>query len=211
MTMMAAFAPQHITVEAVTLPSDVPKYDLVASFLKIRKQVFVDQKGWALFHADGIEFEQYDTFDTTYVLAHEGGRVLGGARLRRTDRWAGAGSVNYSYMIRDACLGLLPGMPTNLCHCVPPMNEKTWELTRLVALPGSGVVERILQAANAYLSAMGAERCLFLGSPAFLRIASRLGWSPRALGDVVGNIDGRFVAFDCDVLGNSVSERGEAE
>lgn len=208
--IMTTFTNRHVTVDAVTLPTDVRRYDLVASFLKIRKRIFVDQKAWSLFHADDIEFEQYDTFDTTYILAHDGGKVLGGARLRRTDRWAGAGSVNYSYMIRDACLGLLPGMPTNLCHQVPPMNDKIWELTRLVALPGSGVVERILQTANAYLSAMGAERCLFLGSPAFLRIASRLGWSPRALGDVVGNDDGRFVAFDCDVLANSVSVRGEA-
>ena len=189
-----------VAVEAVTMPGDIRRYDLVTSFLKMRKEVFVEQKAWPLFHADGIEFEQYDTFDTTYIIAHDSGKVLGGARLRRTDRRAGAGSICYSYMIRDAYLGLLPGMPMNLCHDLPPMEETTWELTRLVALPGSGVVERILEAANTYLYTVGAERCLFLGSPAFLRMASRLGWSPKALGDVVGNDDGRFVAFDCAVI-----------
>lgn len=191
---------QNITVEAVTMPRDIKKYDLVANFLRMRKRVFVDHKAWPLFHADDIEFEQYDTFDTTYILAHDGETVLGGARLRRTDRRAGAGSVSYSYMIRDACLGLLPGMPTNLCHDLPPLDEKTWELTRLVAEPRSGVAERILEVADSYLFAVGAKRCLFLGPPAFMRMASRLGWSPEVLGDVVGNDDGRFIAFSCSVL-----------
>lgn len=189
------------------MPTDIKRYDLVASFLKMRKRVFVDKKSWPLHHVEDIEFEQYDTFDTTYVIAHDDGKVLGGARLRRTDKGSGGGAVNYTYMIRDACLGLLPGMPTNLCYELPPMDEKVWELTRLVADPATGAAERILEYVNKYLYSLGAKRCLFLGPPAFLRVASRLGWSPRALGDVVGNADGRFVAFDCGVLEGQVAHR----
>ncbi|WP_330447732.1 hypothetical protein FLP41_01715 (plasmid) [Paracoccus marcusii] len=72
-----------------------------------------------LHHAEGIEFEQYDTFDTVYVIAHRDGRAIGGARLKRTDCSFGGGKVVYSYMIRDAHRGLLPGMPTNLCRDEP--------------------------------------------------------------------------------------------
>ncbi|WP_299483398.1 acyl-homoserine-lactone synthase [uncultured Paracoccus sp.] len=199
MTMFGPILPQNIIVEAITMPGDIQKYDLVANFLRMRKRVFVDRMAWPLHHAEDVEFEQYDTFDTTYILAHDGEMVLGGARLRRTDRRSCAGSVRYSYMIRDACLGLLPGMPSNICHDLPPLDEKTWELTRFVAEPKANVAERILEVADSYLFSVGAERCLFLGPPAFMRMASRLGWSPEALGDVVGNTDGRFVAFSCNV------------
>lgn len=193
-------AARGVVVEALTLPGDLMRYDLIADFLRVRKRVFVDEKAWSLHHAEGVEFEQYDTFDTTYVIAHCDGDVLGGARLKRTDRQHGTGEVSYSYMIRDAALGLLPGMPSNLCSARPPIDPRVWELTRLVAEPIAGLAERILEVSNAYLFAVGASRCLFLGSPAFLRMANRLGWKAKQLGDVVGNTDGRFVAFECDVL-----------
>ena len=59
----------------------VAQFDLVASFFQLRKQIFVDRMAWPLHHAEGIEFEQYDTFDTVYVIAHRDGRAIGGARL----------------------------------------------------------------------------------------------------------------------------------
>lgn len=190
----------EVRIEVITLPGDLARYHLVAAFLRMRKKVFVDQKAWRLHHAEDIEFEQYDTFDTTYVIAHQDGQVVGGARLKRTDRSHGWGSVVYSYMIRDAYLGLLPGLPQDLCSNNPPMDDRTWELTRLIADPTLGIVEAILEVANAYLFAVGAGKCLFLGSPAFMRMASRLGWSPMRLGEVVQNESGRFIAFGCDVI-----------
>ncbi|MGP9803347.1 acyl-homoserine-lactone synthase [Paracoccus sp. NSM] len=188
-----------VRIEVVVLPRDMHRFDLVASFFRLRKQIFVDRMAWPLHHADGIEFEQYDTFDTAYVIAHRDGRAVGGARLKRTDHCFGGGKVVYSYMIRDAHLGLLPGMPRNLCHDEPPVDQRAWELTRFAALPVPGLAEQILEAANQHLHAVGASECLFLGPPAFLRMASRLGWTPRPLGDLVGNADGRFLAFSCAV------------
>lgn len=189
-----------ITIDTISLPRDMHRFDLVTSFFKLRKQIFVDRMSWPLHHAEGIEFEQYDTFnDTVYVIAHRNGQAVGGARLKPTDCSFGAGSVVYSYMIRDAHLGLLPGMPTNLCHDEPPVDPRAWELTRFAALPVPGLAERILEASNDYLFGIGASDCLFLGPPAFLRMATRLGWTPQKMGDLVSNDDGKFLAFSCAV------------
>lgn len=190
----------NVEVEVLVLPRDLHRFDLVTSFLRLRKQIFVDRMAWPLHHAEGIEFEQYDTFDTAYVIAHREGEVLGGARLKRTDKCHGSGTVVYSYMIRDAHLGLLPGMPQNLCDAIPPVDSHAWELTRFAARPIAGLADRILEAANAYLFTVDATQCLFLGPPAFLRMALKLGWKPQPMGAIVGNQDGRFLAFSCEVL-----------
>ncbi|TGN40854.1 hypothetical protein E4L95_21625 [Paracoccus liaowanqingii] len=196
---LMAHSTSDIQVDTIILPRDMHRFDLVASFFRLRKQIFVDRMAWPLHHAEGIEFEQYDTFDTVYVIAHQDGRAVGGARLKRTDCSFGGGTVRYSYMIRDAHLGLLPGMPTNLCHGEPPVDPQSWELTRFAALPLPGLAERILEASNTHLHRLGASDCLFLGPPAFLRMATRLGWTPRKMGDLVGNDDGKFLAFACAV------------
>jgi acyl homoserine lactone synthase len=191
---------RHIEISIVRLPEDFKKFDLVTGFLKFRKSIFVDRMAWPLHHSDGIEFEQYDTFsDTAYVIAHIKSEVVGGARLKRTDKLTGNGKVQYSYMIRDAHLGLLPGMPNELCYKDPPVDQSCWELTRLASEPISGLSERILEAANDYLFSIDASECLFLGPPAFLRMAAKLGWTPKPLGAIVKNDDGRFLAFSCPV------------
>ena len=191
---------QDFDVSVLQLPHDISHWDLVTRFMHFRKEVFVDQKSWPLHHADGVEFEQYDGFDTVYVVAHRGREVLGGARLKRTDRLYGQGKVVYSYMIRDACLGLLPGMPRELCFDEPPVDDTIWELTRFAARCEPGVGEAILRASNDFLFRQDATRCLFLGPPAFLRMAKKLGWDPQAMGGVCQNDDGRFLAFQCGVI-----------
>lgn len=192
-------------VSIIELPGGVRDADLVAAFMRFRKSVFVDQMAWPLRHIEGSEFEQYDTFDTTYIVAHRGREVLGGARLKRTDATYGRGSVVYSYMIRDAFLGLLPGMPSALCNDDPPVDSKIWELTRFVSdEKAPGCSEAILRAANSFLYERGATSCLFLGPPAFLRMARRLGWSSCPMGPIVGNSDGRFLAFSCGVVSPEV-------
>lgn len=188
-----------ISIEIVELPFQITRLDLVRDYLRLRKEVFIDRMSWALGQADDLEFDQYDTLDTTYVIAHRNGEVVGGARVKPTHGRQACGHSMYEYMIRDAHLGLLPGMPQQLCEKTPPLSPDDWELTRLVALPIRGVAERILEAANDHLFRKGAKGCLFLGPPAFLRMAERLGWTPRKLGDVVENKDGKFLAFACPV------------
>ena len=144
-------------ISVVRMPDGVRLYGLVLSFLKLRKEVFIDRMDWPLYHFQSIEFEQYDTFNAVYIIVHENGKVLGGARLIRTDQCVGTGTVRYSYMIRDAHQGLLPGMPTELCDSDPPARSDTWELTRLATLPNTDVARDILHAANAFLNREGAN------------------------------------------------------
>lgn len=188
------------SVTIVEMPVHDAKYNLVFEFLKLRKEIFMDQMEWPLYSYDSIEFEQYDSFTAVYVIAHENGKVLGGARLLRTDSRLGTGRVKYSYMIRDAHAGLLPGMPTSICFDEPPSDHDIWELTRLATLPNTNVATDILNAANDYLARKGATQCLFLGPPAFLRMAKSLNYEPERLGPIVKNTDGSFLAFQCPII-----------
>ena len=184
----------------IRMPNGVSRYDLVISFLQLRKQIFVDEMAWPLYSYESIEFEQYDTFNAVYIIAHDGDKVLGGARLIRTDQRIGTGAIRYSYMIRDAYEGFLPGMPRRLCYEEPPRCASAWELTRLATLPATDVARDILHAANAFLHEEGASQCLFLGPPAFMRMAKAMGYAPTGLGPIVRNEDGAFLAFSCAVV-----------
>ena len=186
-------------VEVIRCPEDLDRWHLVNEYLKLRKQIFVDRLEWPLFHAEDLEFEQYDSFNTIYVVATLNGVVVGGARLRRTDQISGTGQIQYSYMIRDACLGVLPGLPQELCHAVPPMNEKVWEITRMVVTGSRDVSRMILAKINTFLGEEGADTVLFLGSPAFQRMANSLSWPVKQLGPVASNSEGSFQVFECPV------------
>lgn len=190
---------QDYSIKIVRLPDGVESWHLVNDYLKLRKQVFVDRLEWPLFYAEEVEFEQYDSFDTTYVICLKGREVVGGARLRRTDHYSGQGSLRYSYMIRDACLGYLPGLPDELCDELPPSDAHTWELTRMIVNGPKSLTEMALEEVNRFLLAEGATTCLFLGSPAFLRMARRLSWPARPMGPVCGNADGRFQVIEVPV------------
>lgn len=191
--------PPEYSVKIVRLPDGISSWYLVNEYLKLRKQVFVDRLEWPLFYAEEVEFEQYDSLDTTYAICMRGNEVIGGARLRRTDQFSCQGSLSYSYMIRDACLGHLEGLPDNLCAELPPLDDRTWELTRMIVDGPKALTERMLEEVNLFLLSQGATTCLFLGSPAFLRMARRLNWPAQPLGPVCGNADGRFQVIEVPV------------
>lgn len=192
-------AAESCQLSTLQFPRNSARWDLVTRFLELRKSVFVDRMHWDLYHRSEMEFEQYDYFGAVYVIAHHGPEVVGGARLIRTDWTFGTGRMVYSYMIRDAFLDHLPGLPRDLCDDEPPVDPETWELTRLTATR-PGVAEAILTEANRYLRNVSARRCLFLGPPAFMRMAQRMGYEPRPMGAITGNRDGRFLAFSCSVM-----------
>jgi len=198
---------EGIQISILRFPQDASLWNLVGAYLTLRRDVFIERKDWSLWQAEDLEFEQYDTFDTTYVIAHVDEKVIGGGRLRRADQQTGHGTYRYSYMIRDAVLGLLPGLPRELCFDPPPVDPSTWELTRFVSTGGAGVADGMLRAINDFLYSNGARSCLCLGSPAFLRMARRVGWQAREMGPVCGNQDGRFLVFDLSVIDpNHLSE-----
>lgn len=197
-------------ITVLRLPRDVARWNLVASFLRLRKEVFIDAMRWSLFESEAMEFEQYDALGTAYVIAHEGEEVRGGARLLRSDNRHGNGRYVYSYMIRDAWRGMLPGLPEALCEKEPPVAADVWELTRLATGRDPGLARDILDAANDWLRTQGARKCLFLGPPAFMRMAKSMGYDPRPMGRVAGNSDGRFLAFSCDVVDRAASFQKES-
>jgi acyl homoserine lactone synthase len=199
LTEAVVVPPAPLTAHIIRFPEDAERWHLVTAYLKLRKEVFVDRLEWPLFHAEELEFEQYDSFDTTYVVACLGDEVVGGARLRRTDQRSAGGSLRYSYMIRDAYLGLLPGLPNNLCFDMPPESDRVWELTRMVVNGSKDITRKILDTANEFLREHDAASILFLGSPAFLRMARSWNWPAACLGPVTGNADGRFQVIECPV------------
>ena len=192
-------APSGYAVQVIRCPDNLSQWHLVNDYLKLRKEIFVDRLEWPLFHAEDLEFEQYDTFSTVYVIATLSGQVVGGARLRRTEQISGTGAVQYSYMSRDACIGILPGRPQDLCHEVPPLCDQTWEITRMVVTGPREVSRMILAKINDFLGEERAHTVLFLGSPAFRRMASTLSWPVKQLGPITGNKDGSFQVFQCPV------------
>lgn len=198
---------------SVTSIEEAPaRWDLVRAFLVLRRRVFIDQMDWSLRSHDDLEFEQYDTLGHAhYVIAHEKGKVLAGARLLRCDVSIGTGSVSYSYMIRDAFRGIID-LPTDICWEEPPTDAQSWELTRLVSdnAPQT-VVRSVLDAANDHIREQGGRQCLFLGGPGFLRMARNYGYAPKPLGDIVSNPSGRFLAFACPIRGEGSASTSDPE
>lgn len=190
----------HVRIEFLKLPENSGQWYLVMDFLRLRTRVFVNQMNWDLLVDDEIEFEQYDTATVaTYIIAHRDGLVIGGARLIRCDSTIGDPLSGYSYMIRDAYLGRI-SLPQEICDADPPTDAETWELTRLISISNDRSTARlILDAANDYIRSHNGTKCLFLGPPAFMRMAKAYGYDPQPMGKVSGNESGRFLAFACPV------------
>lgn len=188
------------TVSVLHLPEDASSWNLVYDFLALRRKVFIEKMKWQLMDTNGIEFEQYDIVGlASYVIAHSGAEVLAGARIIRCDKRVG----HYSYMIRDAYLGIID-LPSNLCDETPPVDQQSWELTRLVSNhKNPAVAKAVLDVANDYVYDQNGLRCLFLGPPSFLKMARAYGYKADKLGPITGDESGRFLAFQCQVISRS--------
>ena len=101
--------------------------ELFANLLRARRQSFIVQNNWDLPEAMGMEYDQYDTPASRWVAVHEFGEVLAGIRLTPTTARCGI----YSYMIRDAQLGLLDTIPRDLLFHDAPVAENVWESSRV--------------------------------------------------------------------------------
>lgn len=118
---------RHIRATTISFGDMHEHGDLLASFFRARKRVFIDELQWNLPNIDGFEFDQYDTPFSRWVVIHEFGQVLGGLRLTPTVAKVGI----YSYMLRDAQRGLLENIPTDVLFFKAPVSETVWEGTRL--------------------------------------------------------------------------------
>lgn len=185
------------------------KWHLVPQSLNLRREVFMHRKKWSLNAVLGMEFDQYDTHLARYILAHRGDELLGSARLIRTDMiMPASGPVRYSYMIRDAYLGLLDKIPQSICDEEPPVSAKVWELTRLAVSSDADrhIGKGLLGAVNRFLADQGASECLFLSAPSLMEMAKRMGYKPKPMGPLTNTVeksvrDEAYLAFSCEVRG----------
>ncbi len=166
--------------------------ELFANMLRARRELFIVHNKWDLPEAMGMEYDQYDTPASRWVVVHdENGKVLAGNRLTPTTARCGI----YSYMIRDAQRGLLDTIPANLLYDDAPVADNVWESSRLfVAHDTPASIRRRVHAtlikdlAHAARD-LGAAHCLTLLAASWPRWSRRVGVDMTAMGPVM-NIEG---------------------
>lgn len=165
--------------------------DLWWQHLQLRKQLFVDSKGWQIPHNSLAEWDQYDNANTIYVITHKEGRAIAASRLNPCN----FESAGWSYMIRDAVLGRLPGIPADIAD-LPPTDPDTWEATRFTVDPTLTSEERnaaLSQNATALAAAareIHAKRLIALMPPAYIRWLSSIGLPTHRLGPTRQDAEG---------------------
>ena len=113
--------------------------ELFANMFRARHRAFIQHNKWDLPQSNGMEFDQYDTPASRWVAVHENGEVLAGIRLTPTTHRCGI----YSYMIRDAQLGLLDSIPSNLLNMPAPVADHIWESSRVFVSDAVPAAERL--------------------------------------------------------------------
>jgi N-acyl-L-homoserine lactone synthetase len=165
--------------------------DLFVKYLQARREVFIVQKGWQLPETDGMEFDQYDTPLARWIVIHDKGAVLGGARISPTTAVCG----NHSYMLRDAQLGRLQGLPFDMLYDEAPVSEDLWEATRLFvtdrvpAKQRAAVQSALMKGMAAAARSVGATQVIGIVPAVFRRWLKRIDMEATAVGPVM-KIDG---------------------
>ena len=144
-----------------------------------RHKVFVEQLGWQLQAFDNTEQDQFDRFDTVYVISHdEQGNISGCARLLPTTQ---------PYLLGDVFPQLLNGMP-------PPNSPDVWELSRFAAVDfnakpssasgqfSSPITIALLQEAIAVAATYGAKRVITVSPVGVERLLKSAGFHAHRAG-----------------------------
>ncbi|QIE47500.1 GNAT family N-acetyltransferase [Pseudohalocynthiibacter aestuariivivens] len=164
---------------------------LCANYLRARREVFIDHKGWELPQTEGMEFDQYDTPQCRWIVIHEHGRILAGMRLLPSTAKCG----QYSYMLRDAQRGLLENIPRDILFLDAPVRPEIWEATRLFVSPTVGSKRRLLiqsillKQMAAAARELGAKSVIGIVPAVFSRWMKRIGMSATPVGAAM-SIDG---------------------
>jgi N-acyl-L-homoserine lactone synthetase len=163
-----------------------------SEYWSLRKAEFVDHKGWDLPHIEGVEFDWYDRPGARWIIVtDDDGRCVGGSRLLRTDAPSYGGC---SYMLRDAQLGLISGIPIGMLPPNLPLDPQLFEATRFFvdrALPMKQqmLVQREIVARTASTAReLGGRELIALMPSKIYRIFRRFGFEVREHSEV-GVID----------------------
>ena len=175
--------------------------ELFANMLRARRELFIVHNKWNLPEAMGMEYDQYDTPASRWVVVHDGeGKVLAGNRLTPTTTRCGI----YSYMIRDAQRGLLDTIPAGLLYEDAPVAEHIWESSRLFVshdVPSSirrRVHAQLIAQFGETVRGLGASHCVTLLAATWPRWADRVGVKMQAMGPVmeIDGIENQVVLMD---------------
>lgn len=175
--------------------------ELFANMLRARRELFIVHNKWNLPEAMGMEYDQYDTPASRWVVVHDdNGQVLAGNRLTPSTTSCGI----YSYMIRDAQRGLLDTIPAHLLYDEAPVAPHIWESSRLFVshdVPSSirrRVHAQLIAQLGDSVRALGATHCLTLLAATWPRWADRVGVKMKAMGPVmeIDGIDNQVVLMD---------------
>lgn len=155
---------------------------LVHEHLRKRRVLFFEKLGWDIPRSDYIEQDQYDRAETVYILVERGGVVEGYARLMPTTARVSYGSVEFSYMVRDATLGLLPGIPVSILGArAAPQAAGIWEVSRVEAA-GKGALQALFLTIAEYMEQVGAEELLAFTRKNFGAIVRGIGFEAAEIG-----------------------------
>lgn len=158
--------------------------ELFTDILRARRESFIVQRKWDLPEVDGMEFDQYDTPQSRWIAVHQFGEVLAGIRLTPTTARCGI----YSYMIRDAQLGLLDTIPQNLLYEEAPVSPQVWEASRVFIaqhVPSEmrvGVQFNLMEQMVKTARDEGATEIIALCPRAWMRWMRRLGYATEHVG-----------------------------
>jgi N-acyl-L-homoserine lactone synthetase len=175
--------------------------ELFANMLRARRELFIVHNKWNLPEAMGMEYDQYDTPASRWVVVHDGeGKVMAGNRLTPSTTRCGI----YSYMIRDAQRGLLDTIPSNLLYDEAPVAPHIWESSRLFVshdVPSSirrRVHAQLIAQLGETVRGLGASHCLTLLAATWPRWADRVGVKMKAMGPVmeIDGIENQVVLMD---------------
>lgn len=164
---------------------------LLTNLFRARHESFIEHNKWDLPNVDGMEFDQYDTPASRWIAVHDQEEVLAGIRLTPTTHRCGI----YTYMIRDAQLGLLDTIPDNLLYDKAPVAPHIWESSRIFVsrkVPANKRMRVQMQlVANMVTAAreVGASTLLGLVPANGLRWGRRIGQDAQVAGPIM-TIDG---------------------
>lgn len=153
--------------------------------LKLRKELFVDSKHWDIPHNSDVEWDQYDTGNTVYVVTHQDGQAVAASRLNPSNFASPLGT----YMIKDATRGLLDGIPADILpRADAPVDKNTWEATRFTVDPTLSTQERTEALTKnavdlaAVAKELKARKLIALMPPAYIRWLSGIGLPTTRIG-----------------------------
>ena len=158
---------------------------LVSEQYRMRHALFVDQLGWDIPRFARFEMDQYDRVDTRYLLIEDTGALVGYARILPTTTSVRYGTCDFSYLVRDAVEGKLPGIPRSILDPnALPRSSEVWEMTRVEARDRN-VLAELFGIANRFLCSEGATGTITFTRKTFARILSGLGYPTRIAGPQV--------------------------